>query len=472
MKKLSPITFILLLFITEIIYPQQENLQLPDTLFNQDFLSRTIISCSAFDLTAEAQIINKNEKLLLRPASNQKILTSAAALLFLGEDYNFETSVYYTGNVDDSVCHGDIFIKGGCDPDFTSADLDSLVREIKSYGINKITGNLYADVSMADSLFWGKGWMWDDDPAIYSPYLSPLSINKNGIKIIAAPTESGKPVNFEIFPKSEYYSVVNKAVTVDSTSSKFRASRDWLNRKNLITLSGEISSDAENDTLELNLFDPVKYFLTLMQESFSANGIEFSGITDTTRLPEEAEKIFSYERNLEQILPGMNKESDNLSAELILRALAYFNSGNSVRTQNGIQLLDSLITLAGHNPGDYRNVDGSGLSFYNLSSAGLITDILKYLYNEHEDLFVILYNSFPVAGLDGTLKDRMESEETERRIHAKTGSLSGVSNLSGYLTTFRNHLIAFSILVQNYTGSLSQAKSIQEKICTYIIKNY
>ena len=141
------------------------------------------------------------------------------------------------------------------------------------------------------------------------------------------------------------------------------------------------------------------------------------------------------------------------------------NISKHIGAKNGIVFVDSLITLAGFNPKDYRIVDGSGLSFYNLISAELTTGLLKYFYTEDEDLFIRLYNSFPISGFDGSLKNRMTNSSAEKRVHAKTGSMSGINNLSGYLRTKDGNLLAFSIFIQNFVGSHAQARLIQEKIC-------
>ena len=142
---------------------------------------------SVVDLKTKLPVYQQNEKKLFRPASNQKLLTTSTALVFLGTDYKFTTSLYHTGEVQDSVCSGDVFIIGGFDPEFSSTNLDSLSRELKKFGIKQISGNLYGDVSSMDSLFWGEGWMWNDDAATYIPYLSPLTINKNTLKVFYQP---------------------------------------------------------------------------------------------------------------------------------------------------------------------------------------------------------------------------------------------------------------------------------------------
>jgi D-alanyl-D-alanine carboxypeptidase/D-alanyl-D-alanine-endopeptidase (penicillin-binding protein 4) len=203
------------LFCSPEILPQTnyENIKLGiDSLLTTDYFTKTQIAVDVFDLTASQKVYSKNEKLLLRPASVQKIFTTGAALKFLGPDYTFKTGFYHTGEIEDSVCKGDIYIIGGFDPDFTNRNLDSIVNVIKEYGIKDVNGNLYADVSAGDSLFWGEGWMWDDDPGDFSPYLSPLCINDNSIKIIFRPGEIGKPAIAEVIPQNRFINVINNSL--------------------------------------------------------------------------------------------------------------------------------------------------------------------------------------------------------------------------------------------------------------------
>jgi len=465
--------FFLLLLYSSVSFSQADSLNLKiklDSLLTSDFFSRTQIAIDVYDLTSEKPVYSKNEKLLVRPASIEKIFTTSAALKFLDSDFNFETSVYYTGKIEDSVCTGDIIIVGGFDPDFSIRDLDSLVREIKNYGINKISGNLYADVSAGDSLFLGNGWMWDDDPGAFFSNLSPMNINQNSIQIIYEPGEIGKPAVVNLFPENNFTGIKNNSVTIDTGKSTINITRDWINRNNTILISGNIPKDKLRDTVSLNIYNPSFYFLNLMKESFKRNGIAFEGKIDTLSLIEDADDIFTIERNLDSVIVPANKTSNNLDAEMILRAIALENISKHIGAKKGIVFVDSLITIAGFNPKDYRIVDGSGLSFYNLISAELTTGLFKYFYTEDEDLFIRLYNSFPISGFDGTLKNRMNNSSVEKRVHAKTGSMSGINNLAGYLRTKNGSLLAFSIFVQNFVGSHAQARLIQDKICELLFE--
>ena len=462
------IKIVLLLYVSNSIFPQNNYTNTVNEIehhLTNSFFNSTTIAVDAYDLTAEKIVFKKNEKLLLHPASNQKIITSAAGLLFLGDDYKFNTSLYHTGEIVDSICMGDIFIVGGCDPDFSLNDLDSLVCALKENGINKILGNIYGDVSYLDSLYWGKGWMWDDDPYSDFPRLTPLTINDVCVKFIVKPGKNGELVEITLEPQSEFYSFANSAITSGIDSSTFDIERDWLNGNNIFRAVGELSITEEVDTLLRNVVHPEKYFLTLFKENLEKHGIEFSGVIDTLTLPEKHKHLFTLSRKYSQIVNNLNKESDNLSAEMTLRALAHEYCGKPASADSGIVLIDSLITLIGLDPTKYRIVDGSGVSHYNLVSTELVNELLKYFYYNEKALYETLYESFPIAGVDGSLKKRMNSGLAYNNVHAKTGTLSGVSTLSGYLNTKNGHLISFSIFIQNYVEKDKEARAYIDELC-------
>ena len=459
--------FLFVLFIPGVIIPQGKTALKTDIdlLLRDNFFNSATAAIDIYDLTANEIIYRKNEKLLLRPASNLKLVTSAAALVFLEPDYKFITSVYYTGEIKDSICFGDIYFVGGCDPDFTLPDLEFVVNEIKLFGIKEIKGNIYGDVTMLDSLFWGTGWMWDDELSSDFPYFTPLIINDACVKIEYSPANIGDKVNVNIIPSSNFFNITNTSKTILTDSSDFRIRRDWVNRSNNIFVSGNLFYQNIVDTITTNIVYPELFFLNLAEQSIKNSGIVFNGQLEILPLPENSKKIFYFERKFKDVINNLNKESDNLSAEMTLRAIAYKYFGKPTTAENGIKLIDSLLTEIGLTKSDYRIVDGSGVSHYNLISAELLTQLLKHIYREYPDLFKMLYNSLPIAGVDGTLKNRMKSGFAFNNVRAKTGTLSGVSSLSGYLTTKNNHEIAFSILVQNFKGSSKAARIFQEKIC-------
>jgi serine-type D-Ala-D-Ala carboxypeptidase/endopeptidase (penicillin-binding protein 4) len=296
-------TFLLIIFSANIIFPQshrESNVYLTslhrkiNKILSDPFFSSAQIAIDVVDLKTKRTLYHKNEKILFRPASNLKILTSAAGLLFLGPNYEFTTRLYHTGQIKDSILVGDLYIVGGFDPIFSTDDLDTLLIGLEQTGIKKITGNIYADISAKDSLFWGNGWMWDDDPSSDAPYMSALNINENIVKVIYSPTQVGFPVKVTLIPKSNYYTFKNYAVTSISDSPKVKLDRDWMDRRNNITLSGNLSYAAEPDTEEINIYDPTKYFLSLFRQKLAENQIAFAGLEDTLTLPTGANLIGLY----------------------------------------------------------------------------------------------------------------------------------------------------------------------------------
>lgn len=459
-------------FFSSNVYPQlnrdQVNSSL-DGIIKDDFFKTTTIAIDVYDLTANEYLYRFNENRLLNPASNMKLLTSAAGLVFLGPAYNFVTSVQYTGEIVNDILYGDLYVVGGFDPIFNSSNLDRFLEDIRKAGIKEISGNIYGDISKKDSLFWGWGWMWDDDPSTDAPYLSSLNINSNAIDVYVLGTAQGMKPEVKTAPGTEYVNIINSAVTSSVDPQKIRITRDWRNRKNDIYVSGYILPPqfAIGDTVEasVNIYRPDLYFLNLFKECLLKSGIKITGELNLKKKPASSRWLSVFSRQYDSVINYMNKHSDNLSAEMVLYSLAASFNVYPVSARQGIHVIDSLLTLSGVLRNGYVLADGSGVSRYNLVSAEQILAVLKYMYVTDPYLFKIYLNSLPLAGVDGTLAKRMNDTDALGKVHAKTGTLRGVSCLSGYVTAKNDHLLAFSILEQNFIDETAFARYFQDKIC-------
>jgi D-alanyl-D-alanine carboxypeptidase/D-alanyl-D-alanine-endopeptidase (penicillin-binding protein 4) len=276
-------------------------------------------------------------------------------------------------------------------------------------------------------------------------------------------------------PETDYVEITQNITREDSKNSHFDVDRDWINRTNKFLINGNFS---KNDLTErsyfvkkFNVFKPENYFLTLFKESLDRNGIKFTGDLKIKSHDEFVKPIYTFSRSYDTVIVNLNKTSDNLSTEMTLRALAEKYFGKPASAINGLKMIDSLIILCGLNPKDYRLVDGSGVSHYNLVSAELLLSVLKHFYYNEPNLFKKLYESFPIAGVDGSLIGRMKNTLAENNLHAKTGTLSGVSSLSGYVKNKIGNRIAFSILIQNYVGSSKQARDFIDAVCEIIAES-
>ncbi len=468
---------VVFLFLTPRIFPQLNKDQLSNEindLLKDDFFNSTTISIDIYDLSAKESLYQLDEKKLLNPASNMKLLTSAAGLIFLGPEYEFITSVRYTGDIVNNTLFGDVYVVGGFDPDFSTNDLNKFVKDFQKVGIKEIGGNLYGDVSKKDSVSWGWGWMWDDNPSTDAPYLSALNINSNSINVYLTGSSLGEKANITIDPETQYVKVINNTMTSSSDDTDITVTRDWQNRKNDIYVDGVIlpAEITNNDTIKnsVNIYRPDLYFLTLFKEKLEANGISLNGKISLLKNPGTAKWISFFSRSYDSVMVNMNKSSDNLSAEMVLYSLAASFNNAPVSASEGLNVVDSLLTLCGVKKNKYVLADGSGVSRYNLLSTEIVLSVLKNIYYNYPDLFELYFKSLPVAGVDGTLKDRMIGSVAERNVHAKTGTLRGVSCLSGYVTGRNNHLIAFSIFEQNFIGKTSFAREIQDQICILLSK--
>lgn len=448
MKKI----LILFLVISFQAFPQTLKTKI-DNVLQDKFFDRCLIAVQIEGLTTGKTLYKKNEKILLHPASNMKIITSAAGLLYLGPEYEFKTDLYYDGFISNDTLYGNLYVVGGCDPDFVTQDFYAFVNEIKSLNISVINGSIYGDISFKDSLYWGKGWMWDDDPSFDAPYLSALNLNDNCVEVLI----NGQYDSAIINPRTKYVTL-NR---IENDESLF-IDRDWINKKNEILIIGK--NDFKDYSVIVNVLEPEKYFLKVFSEILDSNNIKLNGNLEIKNLPGQINLLHSFTRKFSDIIDNLNKTSDNLSAEMTLLALAEKYFGKPANAKNGISVIEKMIELIGLSPSDYRIVDGSGVSHYNVVTTELLSTLLKYFYNKRPELYEILYNSFPIAGIDGTLENRMRNTLAENNVHAKTGTITGVSTLSGYVTTKIKHTLAFSIMIQNYVGSSSKAKEFQDQI--------
>ena len=184
-----------------------------DALLDDALLNNADASVAVYDLTADKLLYEHRANKLCRPASVQKLITTITALDRLGTDYTMHTELRYTGTLGaDSILHGDLYVVGGFDPEFTSADLNSLIAAIPAAGIRSINGTVMADVSMTDSTYWGSGWCWDDAPASFQPYYSPLLLDKGCVEVCVTPTVKDSIPTVVCLPASSWYEVENRAV--------------------------------------------------------------------------------------------------------------------------------------------------------------------------------------------------------------------------------------------------------------------
>jgi D-alanyl-D-alanine carboxypeptidase/D-alanyl-D-alanine-endopeptidase (penicillin-binding protein 4) len=431
---------------------------LADSLFPPSNIGIKIVSTA----TGEVRYA-LNQDMLFNPASNQKLVTSATALRTLGPTFPLRTSVFA------DPAHRTICIKGRGDPLLSHDDMDSLARAAAPLLPQGDPWRLAVNVSYFDDLSWGAGWAWDEEPAAYGMFISPLILDNNTIAVRVQPgVRAGEPPSVICTPATRYVSVENTAVTVADTplTAPLEVSRKWRERSNTLTVSGQIWVSGRWHTENLSVWKPELYAGAVFAERLGALGVPVVVAAIDTTEP-TGKPIAEYTHLLDTALTFMNKVSDNLSAEALLKVVAAETYHVPGSADLGTGVARKLLAGWSCDTTKIAIADGSGLSRYDLTSASTMVQLLQNMARDSAN-FPVFYHSLPIAGVDGTIGGRMKATPAEGNLRAKTGSLSGVSALSGYVRTAGGEMLTFSILLQNFPGTVRPYRLVQDGIGAFL----
>lgn len=451
---------LLLLACRTVLFAQASLKNRLDALMNADFLKTSEVGITVYDLTSDQSLYSYQDKKLFRPASIEKLITGIAALDKLGAGYHFNTSLCHTGEVVNGKLNGDLYIIGGFDPEFSDEGMNCLVNKVVETGIEKINGRLCGDISWMDSLFWGAGWSWDDDPYYFQPYLSPLMFHKGYVEITAQATQKDSTARISCIPVSSFYTIDNRTQSKQTSAGKFEVSRNWLEGENHISIKGNVTSVK---TDKVNMRKSQDFFMHTFHERLQQKGIEVPDYVFANCPVDSVAYLYTYYHTLPDVLIRAMKKSDNLSAEAMFYHLAISEGKKHVGSEEAAKSIKHLIKRLGFDPEKYRIADGSGVSLYNYISPQLLLAFLKYAY-VNKPIYDILYQALPIAGVDGTLHNRMKKGRAHYNIRAKTGSVTGISSLAGYAEASNGHTLAFVIINQNILTQ-SEARAFQNRVC-------
>ena len=426
-----------------------------------------IIEKSEIDLNMSIQIISlKDDKViydynsqkLLMPASTNKLYTCAAAFHFLKKNHQFRTNVLSNEN--------NLVLKGGGDPDLSIKELDSLALEVsKKY---KNIDTLFIDDAFLDSLNYGEGWMWDEGPWWYAAPISALSVNDNCIDFYIKPSTIGKAASIDYYPKTSFIKFKNESITVqDSVQKKLKIDRDWILNKNNFNAYGEIIDTSDVDTLYRNIYDPSTFTGVLFKESLQKYGAKVKTISKKKTLNKSYKKVSNHlSKPLIQSATNLMNESDNLSAELFVKSIGALDTLPGTWKVGLDSIKSFLAKEVLIDTSNIRLADASGVSRYNLTSAAQLNSLLKWMYNsEYKDDFI---STLPGGGWENSTLEKRLIDEGDL-VRAKTGGLSGVRNLAGYIKSKKYGDVAFSILMNGYTDYSSRYARVHDQIVKSII---
>ena len=409
-------------------------------------------------------LYSRNADKLFMPASNQKLLTGATALTQLGPEYRWPTTLWGRGPVRDSVLEGDLIVRGQGDPSISAhlrgdamVPLRALGDSLRARGVARIRGRILPAPSPFTDSPLGYGWAYDDLDQSYSAGVDALHFNEGFSEIaIHGGTAPGDPVRAVTRPATTYPPLVVRARTVARATAGATAD-DSLAALPRITVGQDSSragvlvagTIAVGDSVveELAFRDQPAAFVAALREALRANRIVVDeSATDSTARPDSLAGMWS--PPLREILPFFEKPSQNQIGELLFKTLALTKTG--VGTADSAQQVVARQLLAwGAAPDGFAVRDGSGLSRHDYVSPRTIVAVLDAMRRSPD--FSLFYDALPIAGVDGTIRNRMKGTPAAGNVHAKTGTLDKARSLSGYVTTADGRMLLFSALANNYT---------------------
>ncbi|WP_445299558.1 D-alanyl-D-alanine carboxypeptidase/D-alanyl-D-alanine endopeptidase [Microcoleus sp. B3-A4] len=431
-----------------------------DAIANRPEFSRSRWGILIQPLSSTDTLYSRDATKYFIPASNAKLLTTAAALQKLGADFRIKTSVYSGEN-------GSLYVAGRGDPSIAEAQLKSLAQQLKQRGISQVN-ELIGDDSYFQGSAVNPNWEWEDAQAGYGAPINSLIFNQNSIDLLLSPQALGQPlkVTFAEPKLANQWQLQNNTVTVAQNESEFIDVGREFDRP-IIRVSGQLKVGGEPESAYVAVVNPANNFLQYFQEALAAEGI-----------PVKQALVASASRNLNQELATVespplaelvretNRESNNLYAEVLLRLLGKVTDKMPQHQEDtgemGLKELKTALTQLGVNPNSYILTDGSGLSRHNLISPEALVQTLRFMANS--PAASIYRQSLPIAGETGTLKNRFNITPNRVILQAKTGTMSGVSALSGYIEVPNYEPLVFSIIVNQSDLSTAKMRSATDEI--------
>ena len=397
------------------------------------------------------------------PASAAKLLVSAAGLLELGADYRVKTPIYSAG---DAPVLTSLRVKGQGDPTISSQSLKSIVHQLQAQGIERIE-NLIIDDSYLAPPAINPTWEWVDVHSYFATAVNSTILNENTATLTLLPQQVGQPVKFfwnDAIAASQWQ-VINQATTGEA-DIEYAVEIDGDLGKPLLKLRGELAVNERPDVWDMAVVNPAQYFL----ESLRSYLLE-AGITVTKGTVVESETSFAdteltaiYAPPLQQILAEINQKSNNLHAEVLGKILA-----QKLEPATAIEAIEQSLEEVGIASEEYVLVDASGLSRQNLVSPQTLVKLLRAMSQLSDGQTGNSYRqSLALAGTNGTLKRRFVNTSLQGNLAAKTGTLTGVGALSGYLTTQQGEALVFSILVNNSELKHREIRAAIDEIITVL----
>lgn len=443
---------------------------------NEEALDGVDVGFIATDVRTGAVLAESGADSLINPASNAKMITSAAALDKLKPEYRFKTEYYTTGALKDGTLYGNLVVKGYGDPTIVSERLAKIANELYLFGIEKMTGSIVVDDSYFDAQEEARGWELEEAPdRAYAAPVSALSVNYNAVAIYLRPGSSiGAPAIVRVDPPSERVTLSGEIVTaavgegihvVSQKDEDEEAGPGMPARGTLLTIEGAMGIREPPARIYRRVYDPSRHFGSTLTWFMQQRGTKMRHSVVKGPVPAGARLILvDKSQPLKEIVDDLNHYSNNIIAETLVKAMGAEVYGAPGTFANGLKVgrefLEKRVGLA---PGSYIYENGSGLNDVNRFTPRQLTSLVRTVSQDYE-IATEWFTSLAVAGTQGTVGHRMKDTPALRRLRAKTGTLRGVSALSGTVVQPDGNVVAFSFLTQGYKTGAGPIWKVQNLI--------
>ncbi|WP_313931351.1 D-alanyl-D-alanine carboxypeptidase/D-alanyl-D-alanine-endopeptidase [Nostoc sp. FACHB-133] len=411
-----------------------------DAVINRPLFSRVRWGILVQPLSSGQTLYSRDAQKYFIPASNLKLLTTAAALQQLGANFRIRTSIYQNGN-------GVLRVVGRGDPSLSDTQLQTLAQQLKQKGITQIQ-RLIADDSYIQGDIVNPTWQWEDVQSDYGAPVNSFILNQNIFSLKLVPQAVGKSLQvvWTDVGEAKQWRTINQSVTVaQNQPSYINVTRELSGT--VLRIQGQLTTNSEPSLIDLPVVDPNYYFLRRFRTALATEKITLGQTLVVNGGVNQEEIAFVESPPLSELLMETLQNSNNLYAEALLRALAGEKPRVKTKTSVdvGLEAVKASLTQLGVDPANYILVDGSGLSRRNLATPEAFVQTLRGMARTPAGY--VYRASLPVAGKIGTLKGRFQNTSAEGIVQAKTGTLTGVVSLSGYINAPKYEPIVFSIIV-------------------------
>lgn len=426
------------------------------------------------DLSTGKTLYQRNSQKEFTPASNMKLFSEAAALMLFGPAYNFRTTLSTDAkSLHDGVLDGSIYLHLVGDPSFTQEDLGALFAELPNWGIKKITGNFVIISSNSHIPPHAPGTDPKDYTHGYGAPVTPLMLDENRVIVTVNPSAIGGLAHVEYDALENSFILDNKVKTVSKGRCGVSAK---VTKANHLRMRGCVYKNAQATQIQIPIINPFSYAKSVVKNRLNLLGIQLSGKVVLGQSLKPTFFLAAHNsKPITQLMANTLKRSDNLYADSLFLHTAQGIQGKTLSWQQSEQAVKGFLQKqTGIDMHKAVLIDGSGLSTHDLVTPLQTISLLKYIHS-HFPLAYEYISALPIAGQDGTLWRRFRKPTQRGFLRAKTGTLTGVISLSGYLYAANGHTLAFAIYINKRPGTKPNVSgrymSMVDTLCSYLLSS-